>query len=236
MFRLLASRKRRSSLLAAVLILLLGLATAPALAADVYVVHAIPGEDLGLDPTLPVDVSVDGGCALPGAVFGDAVFAGALATGPHEIEIRVSDGTCTGALAVTARVDLSIAETAAIVAHLDANGAPTISKFTQKVTGLAPGNARLVIQHTAAAPAVDLKARTKGAGLKIRGLANPAQTYAADVPAGTYDVKVAASGGATVLGPVDLTLEPDVLTSIFAAGSLDNGTLGVVLLSIPFGS
>ena len=31
----------------------------PALAADVYVVHAIPGVDLGLDPALAVDIEVD---------------------------------------------------------------------------------------------------------------------------------------------------------------------------------
>ena len=38
--------------------------------ATVYVLHGIPGEDLGLDPELPVDVSVNGACALPGFTFG----------------------------------------------------------------------------------------------------------------------------------------------------------------------
>ena len=35
----------------------------------VYVVHGIPGQDLGLEPALPVDVSVNGACALESFAF-----------------------------------------------------------------------------------------------------------------------------------------------------------------------
>ena len=217
------------------LLMLAGFAV-PAAAADVYVVHGIPGKDLGLPPELPVDISVNGACALDDVVFGDVLGPVDLPTGAHEIEIRVSDGvegTCSGLLAVTGRIDLAVAESATVTAHLDQNGAARITKFTNKVseTGKA---ARIAIVHTAAAPPVDVKARgEKGAKLQVRDLKNGHQSYAADVPAGAYKVKIGASGGGTVFGPAELSLESDVAYTAFAVGSLENETFGVLILAIP---
>ena len=62
-----------------------------------YVVHGIPGQDLGLDPALPVDVSVDGACAIPGFVFGQIVGPVPLPAGDREIAIALanSDEPCS---------------------------------------------------------------------------------------------------------------------------------------------
>jgi hypothetical protein len=209
---------------------------APAGAASVYVVHGIPGQDLGLPAELPVDISVDGSCALDAVEFGAVLGPVELPTGTHDIEIRVSDGvdgTCTGLLAVTGSIDLAVAESAAVVAHLDQNGAARITRFTNKVRDGA-GSSRLAVIHAAAAPAVDVKAAGAGAKLRLRDVANGDQSFAADVPAGTYAVKIAAAdGGGTVFGPADVTLEKDVAYTAFAVGSVDNETFSVLLLAIP---
>lgn len=200
---------------------------------DVYVVHGIPGDDLGLDPALPVDIAVNGACALDDIVFTD-VLPTTLETGHYRIEISVSDGvvgTCDGLPAVAGSIDISVAETATIVAHLDQNGAPTISKFTNKL-GKLDDLSRVVVIHAAAAPAVDVKAKgSKCARLKLRDLAPGDQSFAADVPPDTYKVVVrGANGEGTVFGPAELPpLGPGVAATAIAVGSLEHDTFTVIL-------
>ncbi len=45
-----------------------------------------------------------------------------------------------------------------VVAHLDAAGKPVLTPFVNDTSRLAPGKARLTVRHTAAAPAVDVRA------------------------------------------------------------------------------
>ena len=45
------------------------------------------------------------------------------------------------------------------IAHLDGDGAPTITAFENDLSELARGRARLTVRHLAAAPAVDVKLR-----------------------------------------------------------------------------
>ena len=108
--------------------------SAGASAADAYIVHGSPGDDLGLDPHLPVDISVDGACAFPGVRLGEVLGPAPLEAGTYEVGISLADSAspCGGALAVTDTVGISVAETAVLVANLDVNGAPRLSKFTTK--------------------------------------------------------------------------------------------------------
>ena len=48
-----------------------------------------------------------------------------------------------------------------LVAHLSESGQPTITPFVNDVSSVAAGQARLVVRHTAAAPAVDVLAGGK---------------------------------------------------------------------------
>ena len=45
-----------------------------------------------------------------------------------------------------------------VVAHLDADGDPKLTPFVNDVSKIPAGDARLVVRHTAAAPAVDVRA------------------------------------------------------------------------------
>lgn len=203
-----------------------------ALAADVYVVHGIDGTDLGLSQDLPVDVNVNGGNAIPDFTFGSVVGPVSLPTGVAELEIRLTDGTApgNGTLVATARVDLAFAETAVVVAHLDQQGAITLSRFTANAAPLADGTSRVAIAHAAQAPTVDVNARgtlgTTGA-LRARNLANGESTFPAELPDGTFTFKVRAAGTkgtAAMFSDVPI----DGNTVIVAVGSIVTGSFTVI--------
>lgn len=214
---------RRAALLVAL--------AAPALAADVYVVHGIPGADLGLDPALAVDVDADGAPALTDFEFGDVAGPLDLATGEHVFEVRLAGDPTVVA---TARLQLGLNETAVIVASRDANGTIQLSKFTVDTSALDAGQARLAVAHAARLAPVDVTAKgtdgTKG-GAKIKALPNGASSLAADVAEGTWKFTIKAAG---IKGSVavldDVAIAGNVL--LVAVGSLEAETFTVIPVSI----
>jgi len=126
--------------------------------ARVYVIHGIPGLDLGLDPELPVDVAVNGACALQGFKFGEIVGPLRLEAGTYNIQISVANpnAPCSNAAVIEADVPIRAGETATIIAHLSKDGAPTASKFVNDVSNIQNQKTRVVFHHTAYAPTVDV--------------------------------------------------------------------------------
>jgi hypothetical protein len=217
------------------------LAASPVGAAPAYVVHGIPGTDLGVEPGLPVDISVNGACALEGVEFGDVLGPIDLPAGPKEIAIYLADGAdpCDGPLAVTGRVDISIAETAILVAHLDQNGAPTVTGFTTDAGPTDPHDGRVAVIHTAKAPAVDLGISRTGRDHPVATIEDlkPGQaSFGADLRAQMYDVSVSIAGEEESLAVIPFTVDPEIAYAVFAVGSLTNGTFGVIPVVIETGS
>lgn len=216
--------------------------SAGASAADVYIVHGIPGDDLGLDPHLPVDISVDGACAFPGVRLGEVLGPTPLEAGTYEVGISLADAAnpCGGALAVTDTVGISVAETAVLVANLDVNGAPRLSKFTTKTAPIDANEARVTAYHTAAAPSVDLRVKSDGGGnvvAVISGLENGEQSFPAEVPAGAYLIRISPSperdtGFLDPVAEIPVDLMGGTAYALFAIGSLENDTFDVVPLVI----
>lgn len=110
-----------------------------------------------------------------------------------------------------------------------ADGAPALTAFVNDTSMLEAGQARLTVRHTAAAPAVDVRA---GGEAVIEGLENPNEkvlnlevgTVSADVTlAGTDDV---------VIGPADLDLAEGTNTIVYAWGSAEEGSLDLAVQSI----
>jgi hypothetical protein len=171
-------------------------AASPADAADTFVVHGIDGRDLGLEPGLPVDIALNGACTFEGVAFEDVLGPADLEPGTYEVEVSLADAgsPCGGALAISGRIDVSVAETALVVAHLDQNGAPVLSKFTTNAAPLDPDEARLTVYHTAAAPGVDVRLNDdSGPVAVIKGLINGEASFPAEVPGGTYTALVSPS-------------------------------------------
>lgn len=182
--------------------------------ADVTVVHGVPG--------LTVDVYVNGDLTLEGFEPGTVTDPIALPAGEYAIDIRAagepadSDPALSGAASVEGGASYSL------VAHLDADGSPTLSAFVNDLSSIAAGDTRITVRHTAAAPAVDVLANDAPA---ITNLANPGEA-SVTIPAGTYTIAVAPAGTAdAVLGPVDLTFAAGVATIVYAVGSAADGTL-----------
>src|SRR5664279_1726341 len=118
--------------------------------AQVYVVHGIPG--------LTVDVYVDGTKALDD--FKPETVAGPLdlPAGSHDVAITAADAADASKPVLTATADLKSGNSYALVAHLTADGKPTITPYANDISTISAGQTRLVVRHDAAAPAVDIRA------------------------------------------------------------------------------
>jgi hypothetical protein len=182
--------------------------------ARIHLLHGIPDT--------PVDVEANGENVIEGFEFGDTEDLSALAgqtlagltvkpAGTDDVAI---DG---GDLALPAEGNVTA------VAHLDAEGTPTLSVFENDTSAVAAGQGRLVVRHTAAAPAVDVKANGEVA---FSNLSNPNEA-AADLPAGTVTAEVVPTGAdePVVIGPADLPVTEGSSLTVYAVGSLDDGTI-----------
>jgi hypothetical protein len=203
--------------------------------ATVYVIHGIPGDDLGLDPALPVDVLVDDTlCLLEGFEFGDIAGPVPLAPATYNIKIMLADADnpCTGSVAIEADVPFDPDENATVIAHLTEAGAPTATKFINDVSPTGRGKARVAVRHTAAAGAVDVDVRRPlkpTPWLVIPGLANPDEAIT-EIRPGDWDVTVFPAGELDpVFGPATLTLKPFTGFFVHAVGTPANGTFTVIV-------
>lgn len=205
--------------------------------AIVYIVHGIPGADLGLDPALPVDITVDGNCALTGVPFGAITHGLPFDEGSYLIEIRPADpvNPCSQPPLIAGTFDFTRGESASIVAHLDLNGGPTASKFTNDVRFSGYYGGRAIVHHVANAPTVDIKLTNTSLGGEklIPGASNGVQA-SANVRLGLYNVEIIEPVTQTVvLGPVLQPIKPTRAYLIFAVGSLTNNTFNLLVTNIP---
>jgi hypothetical protein len=75
-------------------------------AATVNVVHGIDGRDLDADASLPVDIAVNGDCALKGVTFTQSAKV-ELASGDYTITVHPADGACGTTPVITQSVTIS---------------------------------------------------------------------------------------------------------------------------------
>ena len=208
--------------LAAVAISLLVLAT-PASAQDarIHLIHGIPDTD--------VDVEAGGENVFEGFSFGDtqdlSALAGETLTG---LKVKLA-GTDTAAIDA-GDVTLPSDGNTTIIAHLDADGNPTLGVFSNDTSTIDAGEGRLVVRHTAAAPEVDIKAN---GDVAFAGVANGAEG-SADLPVGTISAEVVPAGAdePVVIGPADLPINEGESLIVYAVGSLDGDTLTVLTETI----
>ena len=183
----------------------------------VHLIHGIPGVE--------VDVAAGGAVVIPGFEFGDTQdlsgFAGqtleglqVLVAGTTDVAIDVGDFTVPAAGNFTA------------IAHLDADGTPTVSVFENDTSTIDAGNGRLTVRHTAAAPAVDILANGAAAFTNVANGAGGG----ADLPVGTISAEVVPTGATepVVIGPADLAVTEGSALIVYATGSLDDGLEVVV--------
>lgn len=185
---------------------------------SVYVVHGIPDT--------PVDVYVDGKRAIDDFKPLSEQGPVDLPSGNHKVAIFPADAADgSGSPLLSADADIPAGGNVTLAAYLDESGKPTVSPFVNDVGSVPAGQARLVVRHTAAAPAVDVLAGGKAV---VSGLTN-GQQKALEVPAGNVSAAVAAAGTTDpVIGPADVDLAEGTATFVQAVGSLEKKNLQLV--------
>lgn len=182
-------------------------------AADVTLLHGIPGAT--------VDVAVDGEVVIPGFEPGDtqdlSAFAGQTLA---NLEVRAA-GTEDVVIGPVAEFAVPASGSWTVVAHLDADGAPTVTPFENNSAPTADGEGRLTVRHTAAAPAVDL---VVGDARPIEGAENGASADL-DLPAGEIaGAQLAPAGGDPIVDVPTVTLTAGTNLIVYAVGSLEDET------------
>jgi hypothetical protein len=118
---------------------------------DIYVRSAGGGPDfdlLGVPPGSVTDPDIQLVNAFP---------AGQLPAGTYDVEVYAAgDSPDADAPIVAGSFEVETGAFISVVVHWDADGNPTLSTFTNDVSQLDAGEARLTVRHTAAAGAVDV--------------------------------------------------------------------------------
>ncbi len=189
--------------------------------ARIHLIHGIPDVD--------VDVEAGGANVFEGFSFGDTQDLSALAGQTLEgLTVKVAG---TDDVAIDAG-DVALPATGnyTVVAHLDADGTPTLAVFENDVSTIAAGEGRLTVRHTAAAPAVDILA---GDTPVFSDVSNGAGGTV-DLDASTVSASVVPTGETepVVIGPADLTIGEGQHLLVYAVGSLDDDSLTVLTETI----
>jgi hypothetical protein len=198
---------------------------APAQAAEnatVSVLHGVPG--------LTVDVYANGEELIPDFEPGTLTDPLNLPAGTYDLAVFPAGEGPDGDPAIEADdVEVPAGANATVVAHLDANGDPTLSLFANDTSSVPAGQARLTVRHVAAAPAVDVRA---GEQPVFEGLENPNED-STEVPAGTVSADVVLAGTSDVaIGPADLDLAEGTNTIVYAWGSAEDENLALATQTI----
>ncbi|GAA1556397.1 DUF4397 domain-containing protein [Kribbella sancticallisti] len=190
--------------------------------ATVSVLHGVPGAT--------VDVYAGGKALLTNFKPGTLTDPLKLPAGEYDLKVVAAGAGASGKAVIQAN-DVTVPGGAniTVVAHLDASGKPKLTPFVNDVSKLGAGKARLTVRHTAAAPAVDIRA----AGTPVfKGLTNPKEAKA-DLPAGTVKADVALAGTSTVaIGPADVPLKEGANTIVYAWGSASAKNLKLAVQTI----
>ncbi|MEU8068299.1 MULTISPECIES: DUF4397 domain-containing protein [unclassified Micromonospora] len=195
----------------------------PAYAASskVSVVHGIPDT--------PVDVYVNGEKTLDNFKPGDVAGPLTLPEGEYDIALTKPGEAIDKAILKVDDAEVPGGANISLAAHLSADGKPRITPFVNDVSKVGAGKARLIVRHTAAAPAVDVRA---GGTPVFEDLTNPKEAKA-DVAAGSVKADVVLAGTDTVaIGPADLNLKEGTATIVYAIGSAEAKNLSVVAQTI----
>ncbi len=189
--------------------------------ARIHLIHGIPDVD--------VDVEAGGENVFENFSFGDTQDLSALAGATLEgLKVKAA-GTDTVAIDA-GDVELPASGNYTVIAHLDADGTPTLGVFENDTDTIAAGQGRLTVRHTAAAPSVDILAND---AVAFADVAN-GNGGTVDLDVGTISATVVPTGESApvVIGPADLPIADGEHLLVYAVGSLDDDSLTVLTETI----
>jgi hypothetical protein len=204
--------------------------------AHLYIVHGIPGRDVGasVDPSLPVDVLLnDDVCVERGTTFG--IVSGPLSVPAGQYDLKISPANsllpCSNPALIDSSVAVKSGESVSAIAALDEKGHPTVLTFVNNFAPVAEGKARIILTNAGDAPVLQVTLQSITSKQKFTYTVNPGGKTVATLPADNYDIEVESNG--TVLVPLQpLTLPSLSATLVYAVGSASNGALGLVTKTV----
>ncbi len=219
--------------------------------AKVYVIHGIPGIDVGAeDPNYPVDMSFNGMCAIRDFTFGQVLGPFVADADPTAYEVNVRESAavpCTGEeiLSLTG-LRFKDKKIYSIIVHLNEFGTSVTASVFEDAFGpdvvvkaskwLRRNNPRLIIHHSAAVGPVDVfvnrqNVKNKGsAAFSLSEFANDGESQGiVDLRPGSWVMAWANTGMNPFYGPFQLELRPFRSFLIFAVGSITNGTFTLIV-------
>lgn len=191
--------------------------------ATVSILHGVPD--------LPVDVYANGEELVGDFTTGTLTDPLQLPAGSYDLAVYPAGADPASTQPAISADDVAVpaGANATVVAHLSEAGQPVLTPFVNDTSAVPAGQAGLTVRHTAAAPAVDVRA---GGTPVLTGLTNPNEA-SATVPAGTVSADVVLAGTDTVaIGPADLPLEEGTRTFVYAYGSAEAGNLALAVQTI----
>ena len=190
--------------------------------ATVAILHAVPGAT--------VDVYANGEELLSDFKPGTLTDPQSLPAGTYDLKVvAAGDGADGDAVAEAENAKVPAGANITVVAHLDDGGDPTLTAYANDVSGIDAGEARLIVRHDAAAPAVDVRADGEVA---FSDLENPDEA-SAELPAGTISADVTLAGkDDSVIGPADVDLGEGTTTIVYAWGSAEDDNLKLAVQTI----
>lgn len=186
--------------------------------ASVTVVHGLPD--------FTADIYVNGELLLDG--FRPREVAGPLelAPGRYDIDIRnVGDPQdATPVLADT--IDVPAGAVAAVVAHVDSAGEPTLSLFSNDLPDVRAGSGALVMRSVAEVSELEVLVDGRTVATHLAS----GDEERADLPAGIHRIEVRGEGGISLRGP--LPLGEGGARIVYVIGSSEDDTLDLMVQTI----
>ena len=182
---------------------------------SVRVVHGLRG--------LVADIYLDGNLALPTFQPERATDPLSIPAGQHLVEIRTAGAAKTDTPLLAQNVTVPAGFEGSFIAHLGADGNPTLTAYADNLTPVPAGQTRVIVRHAAAADGVSVLLNDQPA---ITSLAPDAEGIDV-VAAGNYKVAVTPlAGGAPLATPQDVQFAEGTANFMYLIGSQADGTLG----------
>ena len=129
----------------------------------------------------------------------------------------------------TSTVDVTAGESSDVVVHRPAEvgGTPVISVYPTPTDPIDPGKARVLLAHTATTAPADVVVDGQTV---FTNIAN-GEFAQADVASGAHEVSLLPAGvkGSPILGPLDVSLDAGTITSVYAVGNPQDGSMNVIV-------
>lgn len=219
--------KLLSTTLAAAVLAISGGTAAVASPVIVNVVHGIDGRELGAAQALPVDIALNGACALKWVTFKQSALIDAEAGKTYTVSVHPADGTCSVAPVIKESLTIPDDGTTAlsVVASLSARGAPQLAVFNSTAKFFGINLAQISVRNLVRSRSLSVRFKASpGRRTRLRTIRNGSAAYYFDNADGfSYTAQVFVAGRKLPLFTLDGTGSKDSVTHYNIVGSAKNG-------------